>query len=357
MKLFSARIKRMPSSRWLKSVPASNADSESKSAPTPNVSMSDVRRLEQEKRQKTQEAQPTPTDEIKAESQPNVSSQPDMSSQPILSWQPSEQPRGGPVGNQLNMGSQPNVSSQPDTDNQIKPPVKLLASLPEVKGDARLPHRYTDHLCRLLKPDEQAVYLQLYRLSWGWGQETCFISNPRLSERSNVPLSSMKRAVAGLLDKGVIEKTGHTNGYGKDQGVEYRVFTLDWQPNTGRQPNMSSQPRLDPNKLNTHKEHTQTQEPAAGVRVGSKFSLEECRRYAEHLRSTGQGINNPGGYATTIHRTGEADALIEAFLNPASAPPLADASRCPDCQGTGFYYPKGVEKGVAKCQHERLNMS
>ena len=27
----------------------------------------------------------------------------------------------------------------------------------------------------------------------------------------------------------------------------------------------------------------------------SKFSLEECRRYADHLHKTGQGITNPGG--------------------------------------------------------------
>jgi Helix-turn-helix domain len=348
----------MPSNRWLKSTPASKAASESKPAPTPNVSMSDVRRLEQEKRQKAQEPPPEPTGETEAGNQDNLSSRSNMSCQPNMSWQLKMPLPGGPMSSQLNMGSQPNMSSQPNMDNQVEPPIKLLASLPEVKGDARLPHKYTDHLCRLLKPDEQAVYLQLYRLSWGWGQETCFISNPRLSERSNVPLSSMKRAVAGLLDKGLIEKTGHTTGYGKDQGVEYRVPTLGWQPNMSSQPNMSWQPRVDPNKINTHKEHTQTQEPpAAAVRVGSKFSLEQCRSYAAHLRSTGQGINNPGGYATTIHRTGEADALIEAFLNPRPSAEQVDASRCPDCQGTGFYYPKGVEQGVAKCQHARLNMA
>ena len=49
-----------------------------------------------------------------------------------------------------------------------------------------------------------------------------------------------------------------------------------------------------------------------GVRVGSKFTLEECRRFAESLRA--EGIQNPGGYATTIHRSGEADDRVEAFL-------------------------------------------
>jgi hypothetical protein len=107
----------------------------------------------------------------------------------------------------------------------------------------------------------------------------------------------------------------------------------------------------EPNKVNTQKENTQTQE--VGVRVGSKFTIEECRKYAEHLRFTGQGINNPGGYATTIHRTAEADELIERFLNliPLSQ---VDITQCPDCKGSGFYYPNGPAGGVAKCKHENL---
>lgn len=89
------------------------------------------------------------------------------------------------------------------------------------------------------------------------------------------------------------------------------------------------------------------------MRVGSRFTIEDCRRYAEHLRSSGQGINNPGGYATTIHRTGEADELIEGFLNPTTSAQV-DASQCPDCQGSGFYYPNGPSGGVVKCKHEKL---
>ena len=85
--------------------------------------------------------------------------------------------------------------------------------------------------------------------------------------------------------------------------------------------------------------------------MGSKFSLEECKRFAEHLQKTGQGINNPGGYATTIFRSGEADAQIEAFLNP---PTTVESGGCPDCGGSGYYYPEGVEKGVKICKHEKL---
>jgi len=34
--------------------------------------------------------------------------------------------------------------------------------------------------------------------------------------------------------------------------------------------------------------------------------------------------------------------------------PTVDASKCPDCAGSGWHYPEGMEKGVRKCRHERL---
>jgi hypothetical protein len=37
-------------------------------------------------------------------------------------------------------------------------------------------------------------------------------------------------------------------------------------------------------------------------------------------------------------------------------PALSEEERrkCPDCAGTGFWYPEGTEKGVAKCLHQKL---
>jgi hypothetical protein len=34
--------------------------------------------------------------------------------------------------------------------------------------------------------------------------------------------------------------------------------------------------------------------------------------------------------------------------------PKVDGAQCPDCFGTGMWYPEGFEKGVAKCRHEKL---
>jgi hypothetical protein len=38
-------------------------------------------------------------------------------------------------------------------------------------------------------------------------------------------------------------------------------------------------------------------------------------------------------------------------------PPSVDVSKCPDCNGSGWHYPEGMEKGVKKCRHEKLNVS
>jgi hypothetical protein len=47
----------------------------------------------------------------------------------------------------------------------------------------------------------------------------------------------------------------------------------------------------------------------------------------------------------------EAEAAQQKTTAPASK---TDSSTCPDCFGTGMYYPEGYDKGVAKCGHERL---
>jgi len=40
--------------------------------------------------------------------------------------------------------------------------------------------------------------------------------------------------------------------------------------------------------------------------------------------------------------------------SPNAPAPSMDASQCPDCFGTGMFYPEGFDKGVARCSHEKL---
>lgn len=204
-------------------------------------------------------------------SQPTAS-QPTVG-QPSADRQPIEPPTASPMDRRSTVDRQPAVGN-------------LIASLPDVAGHTELPHRYSDHLAPLLSPDEQAVYAQLYRLSWGFHSETCFITNPRLSERSNVPLTTMKRVVQKLESKGLIEKVERKFGAHHEQGIVYRVPALDRRSTVG-------QPTTDHNKIR---------------------NKETSKRVA--------------------------------------APP--DTKNCPDCQGSGFWYPGGPEKGVAKCKHLAL---
>jgi hypothetical protein len=76
----------------------------------------------------------------------------------------------------------------------------------------------------------------------------------------------------------------------------------------------------------------------------SRFNLSDCRRYAEHLKATGQGIINPGGYATKIHRTGEADELIETFLSVESF----EQSALPDAREATKKKLESIAKGMAE---------
>jgi hypothetical protein len=223
-----------------------------------------------------------------------------------------------------------------------------------------------------LNPFEQSILNRLYRLSRGWKSDECEVGMGNLSKSCVMSKSQVQRSIASLIEKGLVENMGESKR-GAREGNRYKVLpglpaipgkSIVSQSVVNKESSVSSEnidssqtiPSENINKYsNKDLINTQTQEPSAGVRVGSKFTIEECRKYAEHLRSTGQGINNPGGYATTIHRTGEADELIDRFLNPVTSIQV-NSSQCPDCKGSGFYYPNGPTGGVTKCKHEKLTM-
>lgn len=44
----------------------------------------------------------------------------------------------------------------------------------------------------------------------------------------------------------------------------------------------------------------------------------------------------------------------ERSKEQSAAAPKGDTSKCPDCFGTGMWYPEGFDKGVARCEHKSL---
>ena len=104
---------------------------------------------------------------------------------------------------------------------------------------------------------------------------------------------------------------------------------------------------------------TNREAPAARVCVsGSKFSFAELVRYARNQPT----IKNPEGWAFTAKRSGDFDELIDSWLIEqkrltgagVAAPVPLDARACPDCAGSGWWYPEGHAKGTAKCKHPRV---
>jgi hypothetical protein len=136
--------------------------------------------------------------------------------------------------------------------------------------------------------------MQLFRLSWGHNNPTCIIGLPGLARRTGAAKGTVQTAIAGLIRKGLIRKERTVFGKDKEQGIEYYIIPPPSMSKSGRLSNSSSLPKSSTIKDKDLKE-------------SNKRDL---------------------------------------------APP--DYKNCPDCQGSGFFYPNGFEDGVAKCKHDKL---
>jgi hypothetical protein len=223
-----------------------------------------------------------------------------------------------------------------------------------VRGFLKVPNDLIYRTLPSLKPSEAIAFLRLYALSHGFQKNTCTVSLDNLANACHLSRTQIRVCVRSLEKKRLVRNLGvdNTNSNRELRGLTFEVLI---QPasraETAPHAVSASHTETAPNKEKNKSKDTHNTE---GVRVGSRFSLKQCREYATHLNMTGQGIINPGGYATTIFRTGEADEAIAEYLHPAETSNGIDASRCPDCHGTNFYYPNGIDSGVARCKHERL---
>jgi hypothetical protein len=112
-------------------------------------------------------------------------------------------------------------------------------------------------------------------------------------------------------------------------------------------------PETNPESTHTPADETPVKQ-GEGVRASSKFSFEQRLSYARNRPR----IENPEGFATSRRAAeGEFDEAISIWLDehePDGRRKQRDVSGCPDCFGTGMWYPEGPGKGVTKCRHERL---
>ncbi len=245
-----------------------------------------------------------------------------------------------------------------------EPPPKFAAPSDSVVAfetpHTRIVNKIFDEIMPTLPPSSQVVLWRLIRLSIGFGTSRCRASIGKLAQNTNIKPTQLREHLRILESRGFIKRVAIdiANKSQRERGIEFQINIPRIVPPKNPAPSeIEAPPVSEPNKVILNKTHTNTrtgarEDETVRVCVNSRFTLAECRRYAESLRH--DGITNPGGYATKIHRSGEADTLIEEFLKAKQNATVIDVSQCLECNGTGFYYPQGNQGGVVKCRHEKL---
>ncbi len=249
-------------------------------------------------------------------------------------------------GQPLQIGGAPNIEAPPKSER--------------AEGFLRVTNELLDVILPTLRPSEQVILFRLYRLSRGFNKSTCTVSIGTLANRCHLKPSQTRSCLKELERRGLIKRLGVdlSNPVQDLRGITFDVLVGGTAPSkSGGGSIFGAPPKFEPNKEKAFKRHTHTQnEPpeAAGVGVGSRFSLKQCIAYAEHRKASDPNMRSAGAIGRKLYETGREDELIAEWLAAKDAPQL-DSSQCPDCHGTGMYYPEGLGKGgVKKCDHKGL---
>jgi hypothetical protein len=280
----------MPSDRWLKKV-----------EPPKNVSQSDVRRIQQEK-------------------QARIAAVPDLADEPV---------------NQLTtvVDQSTSLDDQLTSDGmQVEAPllVNQLTSQPLPQPDEKL---YPSRTRRTLK----GIRFQCHKLEqyeeWHFKNRKRFpsfqdaveyamdwLTSQPVNQLTSQPVNQSTTLINNDLNNLIINDAKAQRALGKYSQV------------TGK-----------PATLNDHTAYLEVSSlPVEAIERG----LEETKRRAD---KAGKQMNS-FKYALNVIRE-EAVKIVPPITHNA---PQADFSGCPDCAGTGFWYPEGTEKGVRRCLHEKL---
>lgn len=196
--------------------------------------------------------------------------------------------------------------AEPSTVEPFHPPASHDATveLPAIARDAIAPESFTrvpngilDRVLPTLAPYDQLVLLRLYRLSRGFNRDECTVGYESIAKACNMSSRQAQISTERLILAGWVERVGVRQG-GKSRQGRGSVYRVNL--------------------------------PAAATKAGGAIAE---RAIAAASSNKDKEINEK------IKR----DALARDF------------SECPDCEGRGFWWPEGFEKGVAKCKHKRLS--
>ena len=251
----------------------------------------------------------------------------------------------------------------------------------------RKSNQTADRIDRQLTPAESKILDHLLRLSVGFNKDRCQVRVSVLMDRTGYRSDkTVRAALNGLEMKGVITRLSHSNSPAGDEYViqpysgtgvpEYRSTAAE---NTGVLESKIT------GELNTNIKDKNYDDDAALAGLitelksanieltGKEISIAENDRWrelaqvitaelkiaaarttissvpaflAEHLRRRLWKIDKKQARA-------EGRELPDESVNQTSS---VDANKCPDCGGSGWWYPEGEIKGVARCKHEKLTL-
>lgn len=293
----------MPSNRWLKAVPSPDSEqaAEPHDTPTPNVSMSDVRRVAQEKA--TREEKSPALESTQLTGQPVNQSLVNQLTSPV-NWLTSDI-------------SQESLVNQLTSDSDSPKPERYYRSRQQrrLKG-IRLPvnnlERY-ELWCLLNKIDFQEAVD--FAMDW--------LTSQPVNQLTGQPANQLTTLINNDLNNELVINDEKAN----------RVFAK-YTELTGKP---VTQKDKEAYKEVSHLDYS--------VIVGG---LETAIRRAV---AAGSKVNSFRYANNCILEISKLSAQVANATVPDQS---IDYSQCPDCKGTGFWYPEGAEKGVAKCKHEKV---
>ena len=172
----------------------------------------------------------------------------------------------------------------------------------EIRGYGPFTWDLLDGIMPRLDPYEQVVLLRLCRLAWGHKKDTCRVGYDRLQQACNLKKRKLQEVISKLEFLGYIQRLALEQG-GSDRslrGTEYQIL-LSPPPGVSRA-TVASDATVAPSTT------------VASDATNKKNALKDNYKEGVPLR----------------------------------------AKECPDCSGTSWFYPKGVEGGVKRCTHPKV---
>lgn len=179
--------------------------------------------------------------------------------------------------------------------------VTALVTHPEQYYSA--PNELDDRIMPTLRPSEQVVLRRIFRLTRGFHKATCNVSVGKLARACNVSDKKAGEALNVLEDRGFVRRVDSSN---KGKTNEVRGLIIEC---------------LIPEAV------------TARAAVSAKSAVTAANSV------TAAGADNKRTALKENTKKGSELAL--------------DTKDCLDCQGTGWWYPEGAEKGVKRCDHGR----